>query len=411
MKIETVNKIIKHLKSIKETGVTIEQYQELNNLSSSFIRSKIRAVKKADLDKDKFNEIMNLYESIKIHKDKKVNETDNRATINITRDENGKINAYNFEIYVRDKEPIIGTLTRDEMALIYRLYSSYGSNITQREVSRFFPEYSLYDFKRILRTFNITKASSPFPPHIIEECSKEQLLEMQIREKENDFLKSYEVEKVRQLDLQCKKYLKENADLKSKLQSFSNITVHVPEPIIYKGKNAASSKDLYIYLSDMHIGANVGENSLYDNNYDAKEVAERLQKVLKAVYTKEGYDNIIVCNIGDSLDGSNNQTTRGGHYLPQNMDDKQQIQCFINVMVEFFVSLGAMPHNNIYYYAVGESNHGGTYEYASQLALSKVLQQSGVVCTVFDKFIGFFTHKNRTHIICHGKQFAHLSRN
>lgn len=85
------------------------------------------------------------------------------------------------------------------MNLIYRLYSYYGSSLTQRQVSRHFPDYSLVDFKRILRAFNITKASSPFAPHVIEEHTPEELQEMQLREKENDFLKAVEKNEVRDL--------------------------------------------------------------------------------------------------------------------------------------------------------------------------------------------------------------------
>ena len=82
--------------------------------------------------------------------------------------------------------------------MIYRLYSYYGSSITQREVSRSFPEYSLEDFKKILRVFNITKASAPFAPHIIEENTPEQLQVMQLREKENDFLRGIEAQRIKQ---------------------------------------------------------------------------------------------------------------------------------------------------------------------------------------------------------------------
>ena len=288
------------------------------------------------------------------------------------------------------------------MALIYRLYSSYGSNITQREVSRFFPEYSLCDFKRILRTFSITKASAPFPPHIVEEKSKEELLDMQFREKENDFLRSYEAEKIRQMDSQLKKYMKENADLKDQINSLSNITVEIPEitPAKFTGE---PTRDLLIYLSDMHIGAEVGNNSLYNNVYNKEEVNRRLDKVFNTVYSTCGYDTIVVCNAGDSLDGAYNQTTRTGHYLPQNMSDKEQIQCFLDCMSTFFTKLMTIPHNTIKYYAVGESNHGGIYEYASQVALSGILNKLGIESTIFDKFLGTFELKGKYYLLSHGK--------
>lgn len=414
MRQETINKILKHLNSIKDSKITIKQYEDTNKLYNGFIYNYIAKVKSAykyqTIEQADYDTIMSLYSSI-IDKSPDAKETDNRAQININRDENGRISSYGFTIYVKDKEPIVGQLSRDEMALIYRLYSSYGSNITQREVSRFFPEYSLCDFKRILRTFSITKASAPFPPHIVEEKSKEELLDMQFREKENDFLRSYEVEKVKQLDGQLKKYMKENADLKEQLNSFSDIKVNLSDLDIAIPQPTKSSSDLLIYLSDMHIGAEVGNNSLYNNTYNKEEVIRRLDKVFCEVYSISGYDNIVVCNAGDSLDGMYNQTTRTGHYLPQNMSDKEQIKCFLECMSGFFIKLSQMPHNNIKYYAVGESNHGGIYEYASQVALSGILGQLGVECTIFDKFLGTFELKGVNFLLSHGKDDKEMFKN
>lgn len=415
MRQETINKILKHLNSIKDEKITIKQYEDKNKIYNGFIYNYIAKVKNAKkyntIEQEDYDAIMNLYNSI-IEKSPDAKETDNRAQININRDENGRISSYGFTIYVKDKEPVVGQLSRDEMALIYRLYSSYGSNITQREVSRFFPEYSLCDFKRILRTFSITKASAPFPPHIVEEKSKEELLDMQFREKENDFLRSYEVEKIKQMDSQLKKYMKENADLKDQLNSLSNITVEIPEitiaPTQFTGE---PSRDLLIYLSDMHIGAEVGNNSLYNNVYNKEEVNRRLDKVFNTVYNASGYDTIVVCNAGDSLDGAYNQTTRTGHYLPQNMSDKEQIQCFLDCMSTFFSKLLTIPHNTIKYYAVGESNHGGIYEYASQVALSGILSKLGIESTIFDKFLGTFELKGKYYLLSHGKDDKDMFKN
>ena len=62
-----------------------------------------------------------------------------------------KIWNYTFNILIKDSPVLSGTLGREEMNMIYRLYSAYGSNITQREVSRFFPEYSLIDFNMVIK--------------------------------------------------------------------------------------------------------------------------------------------------------------------------------------------------------------------------------------------------------------------
>lgn len=422
MRKQTIEKLLKHLNAIKDSGISISKYEELEGLSKRFIENKIAKVKadyvKGNIDEISYVDIMSLYESVKSKPGKKNNDlkdTDNRSEVDIIRDENGKISKYVFTVYIKDKEPLTGTFTREEMSLVYRLYSSYGSNITQREVSRFFPEFSLCDFKRILRTFNITKASAPFPQHFIEEHSKEELLDIQFREKENDFLRSYEAEKVRQLDNQLKKYMKENTDLKEQLNTFGGLLNNIDLSKFTWGKGelptSDSKKDLFIWLSDMHVGASVSGMSIYNNEYNREEFRNRLDKVFKAVASKEGYDNIIVCNLGDSLDGYNGQTTRGGHGLPQNMNNKEQVKCFIEEMTGFFGKLASIPCNHIQYYAVGESNHGGDFEYAAQLGLASILQYANVECKVFDSFIGTFEHKGRYYLLCHGKDNVDMFKN
>ena len=109
------------------------------------------------------------------------------------------------------------------MNMIYRLYSAYGSNITQREVSRFFPEYSLIDFKRILRAFNITKASAQFAPHIIEENSVEELQKMSLREKESNFVRSLEVINIKENEKLVKELYKKNIELQKTISNAKDI--------------------------------------------------------------------------------------------------------------------------------------------------------------------------------------------
>ena len=421
MKQETINKIIKHLSAIKDAGITIDQYQQLNNLSSQFIYNKIKSIKtaynKGDINDDVFDNIISLYNNVKAVKSKDVEETDNRSEVNVERDDNGKIIKYSFKVYIRDKAPLIGSFTRDEMSLIYRLYSSYGSNITQREVSRFFPEYSLCDFKRVLRTFNITKASSPFPQHILEENTKEKLLEMQFREKENDFLRSYESEKIRHLDNQLKTYLKENTDLKDQIHSFKGMLSSIDLSKLktrFIPKNVDSKKDIIIWLSDMHIGACTTDYSLYNNYYDKNVIEDRMYEIIKTVQQEAlhvgGFNNVIVCNLGDSLDGYDGKTCRGTE-LSQNMNNKEQIKVFIEVMTHFLSDIATeVKCKRIKYYAVGESNHGGDFEYAANIALSYVCEYLGIVSTVFDKPINYFTLNDITYIISHGNDNKNMTK-
>lgn len=242
MKEQTIIKLTNHLKTVIADNISMNAYSEKIGLPTSYFCMKRKAVEQAKeagtISDEDYNVIMDLFKQIdarpRLRATKKEStpdlfgnevifsdselDSDDTSKVTIERDEEGKIVKYLFTIYVRDKQPILGSFNRDEMNMVYRLYSNYGSGITQREVSRFFPDYSLADFKRILRAFSITKASAPFAPHVIEENDKDKLLEMQFREKENDFLRSYEAEKIKHTESQLRRYMKENQDLKEQLQ-------------------------------------------------------------------------------------------------------------------------------------------------------------------------------------------------
>lgn len=431
MKEQTITKLINHLKTVLKDNVSMNSYAEKIGLPTNYFYTKKKAVEQSKsagtISEGHFNEIMQLYNEINLRPRLRTpkpmyseESSDERSEINTERDSNNKIAKYTFTIYIRDKQPIIGSFNRDEMNMVYRLYSNYGSGITQREVSRFFPEYSLVDFKRILRAFNITKASAPFAPHVIEENSTETLLEMQFREKENDFLRSYEAEKIKHTESQLKKYMKENQDLKDQLNNMSglvsdidlsNIVKFIPSPV-----GVSTPKDLVIWLSDMHIGASVSGYSIYTNDYNQEEVNKRFQKLITQLSKESlaigGFRNIVICNLGDSLDGYNGQTTRGGHQLAQNMNNKEQLKCFIEVMTGFMNTLVKdFPCQNLSYYCVGESNHDGDFGYSANIALQYILENMGINVTVFDKFIGEFEMGGITYILCHGKDNKDMFKN
>lgn len=122
--------------------------------------------------------------------------------------------------------------------------------------------------------------------------------------------------------------------------------------------------------------------------------------------------NVVVCNLGDSLDGYDGQTTRGGHQLAQNMNNKEQLKCFIEVMTGFMTTLAEeIPCNNLSYYCVGESNHDGDFGYSANIALQYILQSMDIEATIFEKFIGEFKLNDTTYILCHGKDNKDMFKN
>jgi hypothetical protein len=287
-----------------------------------------------------------------------------RASIESLR-EDGRISKYSFRILVRDKADLVGTFTREEVDLIYRLYSSAGANLTQKVVSRHFPLYTFQEFKKILRAFNLTKASVPFAPHVIEEHTEDELVQLMNQQRENNFLKKYEQVKEQQITQKYQELLKTHQDLKNSVSSFEGFISEFPEiakfsitpPKSYSRKTST----LIVYISDMHIGADVSKYSIYSNIYNAEEVNKRMLMVIERIHSMAkslGISNIIITNIGDSLDGIDGQTTRKGHLLPQNLNNKDQFKTFLSSMVLLFSSLSSSGlFENISYIAVEGGNH------------------------------------------------------
>lgn len=439
---KTITTFVHRIEEVINSGLTRNAYAALQGFNSSYFSTTftkiLNAYKLGEVSIEDFNRVTDLMTQIdskysgykQISPDEVVSYTpmeseliptdeeagDDRNEVEFERDDRGFIQYYRFKVLRKDKEPLVGKLSRDEANTIYRLYSYYGMSITQREVSRYFPEWSLMDFKRILRVFNITKASAPFAPHVIEENSTEQLLEMQMREKENDFLRKLEVERVKQNEKLLTKYALENAELKKRLADGKELISSLEFPDIKpcKFEIADSDKSLIIWLSDIHTGAFVSTQSIYSNPYDKEEMLRRFERILTEVgKLHEAYgslEKIIVCNLGDSLDGMDRQTTRRDHYLPQNMTNKEQMQTFMDCMVYFMTGLCEFSAE-VEYYCVGESNHDGDFGYVTNMALAAALDKMYIKATVFDKFIGEFSYKGTTYILCHGKDNKDMFKN
>lgn len=332
--------------------------------------------------------------------------------------ENDKITSYKFKILLRDNSPFEGTITREEMELIYRMYSSEGSNLTQRTVSRHFPLYTLEEFKKILRAFNITKANAPFAPHQIEEISPDKLVELNVKAKESDYLRKFEQERSTLFEKKYKELLKEHINYKDSVKNFTEILSDIKvDTVIHPNvPKISNDKFMNVYLSDMHVGADVSHYSLYNNVYNKEVIYERMQKVYDYIIkTASTYNisNICILNLGDSLDGMDNQTTRRGHLLPQNLENKDQFKIYFNVMIALFKNLSECGlFKKILYYSVGSDNHSGDFGYISNKALEAALGlvNPDIEVKIFDKIMDHFTINNKTFILHHGKDGRDMFR-
>lgn len=335
-----------------------------------------------------------------------------RTNVYENRDENKKILSYSFEIYKRDETPLVGTISREEMERLMRTYTKEGSNLSQQETYHTmidtFSRFSFNQFTDIIRAFQIQKANKPFAKHEIEEKDNETLAEEAYRIKKAALSKKIDAKRFRDIERLAKEIECENIDLKQKLDLLNSLSINLPSDITkWEPIEVDSKQNIIIWLSDMHIGCKISNNCLYENKYDAAEVERRLHVIFDKIYnisnTYKGFKRLIVCNLGDSLDGQDNQTSRRDHYLPQNMDNDEQIEVFIQEMINFMSALTQIKCESLEYYAVGTSNHGGCMEKATQKRLAAELKALNIKATVFDKFIDGFVVEDISYMVCHGK--------
>ena len=423
MKQSTVKKYTEILIAVKNSGKNLHTFCKETGISYNSITSAIRSLKKQEeYDNEDVNKLVKLYNEVTnpaIIED--VVETDDRAETSYLRDESGKIKYYKYQIYRKNKKPLSGNLTREEMNTIHRLYSYYGDSLTQRVISRHFTDLSLVDFKRILRAFNITKASAPFAPHMIEECTEDELRDIQLREKENSFLRKAEEDLIKNNEKLLKKYAQENLELRKQLQESSKLTVSVPDNInpVILPEYQPVGQSINLYIADMHIGAAMTSGAMYQENmnYGYDEIKRRLTEILNRMRQFNCFDHINIVLMGDNIDccGVDNKTARLDHNLPENMDAREQANTFIDIMMWFIGSL-ANPDNefcsNISVYSVPCGNHGGVYEYMCNKSLLALLNAyyPNIQTTLWEDFFGVFEFNNNTFVCTHGKEDKFMRR-
>lgn len=415
-----IHNFIEHCKKVRELGISYAEYEAQGHTSKGYFSTFVRDLKKEHITDD-LQEVLDFYTSGKNNNRRKIVESidSDRCKIDYIRNEENRIITYKYEIPIKNKPALRGSFDRNEMNTIYRLYSYYGDSLQQRIVSRQFPELSLIDFKRVLRAFQITKASGPFAPHMFEEHSEKELLEIQLREKENSFLRKAEEQQIKNNEKLLNKYALENIELKKQIENLSQVSIAIPTDIspitlpIYE----KTGNDLILHLSDIHIGASLTSGALYNENkgYGKEEVKRRLTKILESIGKMPKFDTIIINLLGDNVDccGVNGKTSRLDHMMPENMDAREQGNTFIEIMIWFIDSL---IHNklcsNIKLYAIPQGNHGGTMEYFCNKALMMYVNAKypQIETKLFEEFFGSYKFKGHKWIISHGKDADYMKR-
>jgi hypothetical protein len=182
------------------------------------------------------------------------------------------------------------------------------------------------------------------------------------------------------------------------------------EPVFLKHDYLDTKRALFIYTADKHVGAKTSPRSVYKNDYTAQVFEDRMMFILKEVgYLAKLYgkfDRIYLVDLGDPLDGYSGYTTRGGHKLPQNLDNREQFDTYVSVHKKWFDNLVEMNvTNDIYFSAVTEDNHSGAFGYCANRAVETYLnvKYPTIHTKIMSKFIEHTEYGEHAIMFSHGK--------
>jgi hypothetical protein len=169
--------------------------------------------------------------------------------------------------------------------------------------------------------------------------------------------------------------------------------------------------DRLVY-TDVHIAMDVNADGdpLYDGKWDREEVFKRLDIMIKHVLSFKKSNTLYIDDLGDFLDGLGSQTTRGGHHLPQNMNDKQAFDLALEFKMSLLDSL-IDKYDYIVCNNITEDNHAGVFGYFAASAFKQIAEQkypNKVEVNNFKRFIEHYKVGRHTFVECHGKDSVSL---
>lgn len=141
-----------------------------------------------------------------------------------------------------------------------------------------------------------------------------------------------------------------------------------PNPLKIDNEVGIGSKIVIINIADLHVGMNPNKdgNSIWDASWDRDDIMVAANNILKKIaYIIEvngGCSSVVVNLNGDLVDGFDKLTTRGGHQLPQTMNNIQQNDVCLEFLCRITEGLKSMAPK-VFFKANSNSNHGGEFEH------------------------------------------------
>lgn len=274
-----------------------------------------------------------------------VDEYDNRSRWSAERDDEGNIINYKYYIYLRDRGPIEGTLSIQQMEEIYRKYPY----VTQATVSQDLPFLTFIEFRKVLRCFNITK-DRLFPPHILEKYNEQELAEFALKAKESAGLKRMTEQSSKYFEQRFKDAQKDMYQLQEERTWISNVIdqyfnerdntiTAIKYDNIKKSANSEKKARLYCLMSDLHIGKRY-DHPLYGRGYNKDIARERFQQMaLEVCKEAQNYEHLTVLCGGDLTESIMENGLHNGIHKYMDLFQEHQIFYAIDLFHEFFSTI------------------------------------------------------------------------
>ena len=202
----------------------------------------------------------------------------------------------------------------------------------------------------------------------------------------------------------------------SVIETIERIVKEGVTPCSFKSSGRSTNKKmLSVFTSDKHIGARTPLNSIYSNPYGRDEIYERHEKLVERIIKQKEsfgkFETFCFFDLGDALDGADNNTVRGGHILPQNLDSREQLDTFIEVTIMALESLIESDiANDFWFIATSNDNHAGSFGHGALRAIQMYIQAKYpfTKTLVTSKPLEHITFGDHTYIFGHGKDDADM---
>jgi hypothetical protein len=190
---------------------------------------------------------------------------------------------------------------------------------------------------------------------------------------------------------------------------FLNIFKDKIQPVnIYNSKpwDEQSVFDRAVY-TDTHIGMDVNKDgySLYPGEWNEAEIFETLDIFVNEVIKNKKSDTLLLHDLGDFMDGWDGMTTRGGHKLPQNMDNQKAFDTGLLFKIKMLDAL-FLHYDKIEIVNICNDNHAGSFGYTVNSAFktyAELKYGNNVIVINQRKFIDHYIQGKRCFILTHGK--------